>query len=175
MLELSGKTEGSAGGKYRNILRELRCVKRAAGKAGCISYRRLSSSCYFCSFSIVYFLVLLLYHLLFSDAAIIQTIQPRRRMSMNMDHWGKLENTKSVFFVAFFTRNPTLNAQASNFGLCGETPLTNRSCDTSLLHCLERSCVFSKMTNISKPRNHQRYCLLLNPAYCPRSVLMCFM
>jgi len=49
MLELSGRTESSAGGKYRNILRELRYVKRAAGEAGCISYRRLSSSCYFCS------------------------------------------------------------------------------------------------------------------------------
>jgi len=77
MLELSGRTEDSAGGKYRNILRELRYVKRAAGEAGCISYRRLPSSCYFCPylpgtlFSIVYFLVLLLYHLLLSDAIII--------------------------------------------------------------------------------------------------------
>jgi hypothetical protein len=37
MLELSGRTGGSAGGKYRNILRELRYVKRAAVEAGCIS------------------------------------------------------------------------------------------------------------------------------------------
>lgn len=49
MLELSGRTEGSAGGKCRNILRELYYAKPGSGEAGCISQRRLTSSCYFCS------------------------------------------------------------------------------------------------------------------------------
>ena len=53
---------------------------------------------------------------------------------MNMDHWRKLETWKETcLFVALFPINPTLNVKASNLGLCGETPLTNMSCDTPLL------------------------------------------
>jgi hypothetical protein len=68
-------------------------------------------------FFIVYFLVLLLYHLLFSDAAIIYSIQEGRRMSMNMDHWRELENMKrNVSFCRFFHKKSHIESTGIEFG-----------------------------------------------------------
>jgi len=149
MLELSGRTEGSAGGKYRNILRELCYVERAAGEAGCISYRRLSSSCCFCSLppwnSLLrcVFLSLYYYYYIICYLATLLLSRLYRKEERWVWIWIIGENSRTwnetCLFVALFTRNPTLNAQASNLGLYGEAPLTKRSCDAPLIHCLERS------------------------------------